>query len=347
LVKIKYLRESVKVIMVISLAICFSAGVYKVILIGTKQNIIVPSDIDKKVEKATIVKADESNKVITSLDAINPSVVNKIIEVKLKSSNSGVNEVNPEIEESKTKAFKKLDITLKETDSEIKVGEAASVIYDSPPPKRAIDIYISNFLKEYPIEKVNLRGLQIKNSNVIGWLKFPVLGIDEPIIIADRDDSNYYLTHDLNNEKDSEGCIELDVKSANNSIGVESNSILYGHNMANGNKFGNLKKLLNDDTQNKLYSDVILLMNSDDNGYLFKIVSIFIIDENDYFYNSANSNFYTDDGFWSRFSENIKNKNLAPKFNVDEIDSNGYLSLSTCYGLDDGQRLVVVAKKVG
>jgi sortase B len=206
--------------------------------------------------------------------------------------------------------------------------------------------YINSYLVKYPSQKVNLSELHKKNSDMAGFLRMPVLGIEEPIVMSKYEDYNYYLEHDINHKKDLAGCIEVDYKNAGG-IMYGRNNILYGHNMANGSKFGKLKDLLNSSTQNKLGSDFIEIMNIDTSGDLFKIVSIFITDENDLFYNTVYRDLKKTDSY-NYFRENIKQRNIVPKFNDEGIESPNFITLSTCYGIsDNGKRLVVVAQQVG
>lgn len=247
-------------------------------------------------------------------------------------------------EEEKIKLCKQLGITSEEFDRRIESGQG--VEYIPPQESNPEDVYVSNFLKEHPTKRVNLTELQIENPFVIGWLRFPHLNIDEPVVLSKKDDYNYYLTHDIEGRENSSGSIELDYHSMNKTVGSDSNCILYGHNMLDGSKFGRLKNILNKSTQDKVGSDLIEYMTSDNTGILFKIVSVFITDENDNFYKSVNLNL-NDNITYKTFSDSIKNRNIISKFNDLGTIGNGFISLSTCYGVgDNGKRLVVVAKEV-
>lgn len=267
--------------------------------------------------------------------------------VKLEPPGLGVEKVKSEYEIRKENLCKINNITAEEYDRSIDSGEGVgspnNVLVGKTDPFQE---YTNKFFKKYPVTKVDLSGAMKQNNQVIGWVKMPALNISEPVIIEDAKDRNYYLTHDLNKQPSISGCIEADSKNIGNTVGCISNTILYGHNMLDGSKFGSLRTLLNESTQNKLGSNLIEYMNSDNNGVLFKVVSVFIIDENDFFYNSANPTFYSYK-FWVNFKNNIKRNNIVPSFNEEgTCDSDAYLSLSTCYGLKPGARLVVVARQI-
>ena len=76
------------------------------------------------------------------------------------------------------------------------------------------------------------------NSKLIGWLKIDDTNIDYPV--AQTTDNEYYLDHDLNQNKDRNGTIFLDTNC--DVIKPSTNLILYGHHMRSGNMFGNLGK---------------------------------------------------------------------------------------------------------
>jgi len=77
-----------------------------------------------------------------------------------------------------------------------------------------------------------------KNQKMIGWLKIDNTKIDYPVM--QTTDNEYYLNHNFNQEKDSNGALFLD---CNCSVFPKStNMIIYGHHMKSGNMFGNLQK---------------------------------------------------------------------------------------------------------
>lgn len=88
-----------------------------------------------------------------------------------------------------------------------------------------------------------------KNSDTVGWLRFPDTNIDN--VVLQGDDNVFYERRDETKAYNWYGCYYAD---AGNSFGTRSdlshNTIIYGHNMHNttdGPKFGELQKLVDFD----------------------------------------------------------------------------------------------------
>ncbi len=88
---------------------------------------------------------------------------------------------------------------------------------------------IPDILDEY-------KNLYNKNKSLIGWLKIDDTIIDYPVMQSP--DSEYYLTHNFDQEYDRNGSIFMD--PACDVLKPSTNLILYGHHMRSGNMFGDL-----------------------------------------------------------------------------------------------------------
>ncbi len=82
------------------------------------------------------------------------------------------------------------------------------------------------------------KNLYIKNRSIIGWLKIDDTNINYPVMQSKN--SEYYLTHNFNQEYDRNGSIFMD--PACDVLKPSTNLILYGHHMRSGNMFGDLDK---------------------------------------------------------------------------------------------------------
>lgn len=80
------------------------------------------------------------------------------------------------------------------------------------------------------------KNLYNKNKSLIGWLKIDDTIIDYPVMQSP--DSEYYLTHNFNQEYDRNGSIFMDPEC--DVLKPSTNLILYGHHMRSGNMFGDL-----------------------------------------------------------------------------------------------------------
>lgn len=95
--------------------------------------------------------------------------------------------------------------------------------------------------KIVPPITVNMEELKNQNPDTIGWIYYPVLGINYPIM-QDKD-NKYYITHTYQGEKNAAGSIFLDMNASSDFS--DDNSLIYGHNMKNGAMFGSLKNIRN------------------------------------------------------------------------------------------------------
>lgn len=80
---------------------------------------------------------------------------------------------------------------------------------------------------------------KLKNKDVVGWIRFihPKV-ISYPIL--QEEDNEFYLHRNIKKEYSFAGSIFMDYHNEKNFS--ESNTIIYGHNMANESMFGSLKK---------------------------------------------------------------------------------------------------------
>ena len=87
--------------------------------------------------------------------------------------------------------------------------------------------------------KVDFEALKKINPDVVGWIYIPDTGINYPIVQAK--DNKKYLHRTFEGKDSHVGAIFLDASCKPDFSSF--NSILYGHNLKNGEMFGHLKKL--------------------------------------------------------------------------------------------------------
>ena len=95
--------------------------------------------------------------------------------------------------------------------------------------------------------KVDFDKLKKINPDVVGWIYIPDTGINYPIVQAK--DNQTYLHRTFKGEDSYVGAIFLDALCAPDFSSF--NSIIYGHNLKNGEMFGHLKKLYDVDYNKK------------------------------------------------------------------------------------------------
>ena len=97
-----------------------------------------------------------------------------------------------------------------------------------PIPEEKITIPIS----------VDFEALKKANDDIVGWIYCPDTPINYPVVKSK--DNTQYLRADLNGKYLVSGTIFADYR--NKDIGIDSNYIIYGHNMKNATMFGTLAK---------------------------------------------------------------------------------------------------------
>lgn len=85
---------------------------------------------------------------------------------------------------------------------------------------------------------IDLAALRAENPDVLGWIRIPDTKIDYPLMRGD--DNEYYLHHTWNRQPNTMGSIFLECR--NNPNLADYNTIIYGHNMANGTMFAQLHR---------------------------------------------------------------------------------------------------------
>ncbi len=199
----------------------------------------------------------------------------------------------------------------------------------------APEVVIPPILDEY-------LALYNKNKSLIGWIKIADTIIDYPVM--QTTDNDYYLKHNFNQEKDSNGCIFLDTNC--DIVLKNDNYILYGHHMKNGKMFSSLLKYANKDFYEKhktISFDTIYEKGTYEVMYAFRS-RIYNSDEITFkYYQFIDAN--SKEEFDSYMDEMAKLSLIDTGVTASYGDR--LLTLSTCdYQEDKNGRFVVVAKLV-
>lgn len=181
------------------------------------------------------------------------------------------------------------------------------------------------------------------NSKLIGWLKIEntTPSIDFPVM--QTVDNEYYLNHDLNQNKDRNGSIFLDTNC--DVLKPSTNFILYGHHMQSGNMFGNLDKYQDKsfyETHKYITFDTIYEYGTYEVMYVFRS-HVFADDEIAFKYYQ----------FYDAYSDVEFNSYMKEMADLSLYDTgvtahygDRLLTLSTCDYQEKNGRFVVVAKKI-
>ena len=89
----------------------------------------------------------------------------------------------------------------------------------------------------YELATVDLKGLQKKYSDIVGWILFEDGLISYPVMQADNNDKYLYTTY--NGKESKSGSIFMETTHSGDFS--DTHTIIYGHNMKNLSMFGRLK----------------------------------------------------------------------------------------------------------
>jgi sortase B len=193
---------------------------------------------------------------------------------------------------------------------------------------------------QMPFVSVDFTDMKKRNADITAWLKMDSVGLDIPLV--QTTDNEYYLNHDLDKKTNKLGWVFFDTRSNTEFLGT--NTVLYGHNAANKQMFGSLKKLLNSDPEKKEQNEIIQL-TTESKEMVFQIVSVYVTEYDDWHYVQQ---VFTSDASKTKFLDRMREKNELKIFDRNDLSVHDkYLTFSTCYGpAGTTKRLVVQARLV-
>lgn len=183
-----------------------------------------------------------------------------------------------------------------------------------------------------------------QNKDFVGLLTVPLLDKDSMKVVQ-CDDNDKYLTTNFNGEYSVYGTLFVDFRNKIDEL--DTNTVIYGHKMRDGEIFGHLnyyKEIENYKeyptvTFNTIYEDgtwkifaafIANIYDSQDNGYTFPYRTL---------------NFPSDQKF-NEFIEDVKSRSYFINDSVDIKPGDKILTLSTCCFEFEDSRFVVMARKV-
>lgn len=187
----------------------------------------------------------------------------------------------------------------------------------------------------------NIKALSKENPDIKGWIRIDGTNINYPLLQGL--DNDYYLTHNYKNEYTNYGSIYINSNS--NIKDDNSNVIIYGHDMKDGQMFSDLVKYTSEQYY-KEHPTIRIMTDVSENEY--EIVSVFksrvfYKDEKNVFrfyqnYNLSDENKYND------YVENCKKLQLY-NTNVEAKKGDQLITLITCEYSQENGRIVIVARK--
>ena len=210
---------------------------------------------------------------------------------------------------------------------------------------------VQEYEPEVPVEEkqtdktdtmLKVEELQKSNQDVKGWIKIDNTIIDYPVVQGSDDD--YYLTHNYKKEKNKYGSIFLKSKCDLNAI--NSNLIIYGHNMKDAEMFNSLLKYA-DKTFYDEHKRINITTESEERQYEIVAVfksRVFYKDEQNVFryYNYIN---FENENKYNEYINNVKKEQLYDT-GISANYGEQLITLITCEYSQENGRMIVVAKKI-
>lgn len=190
------------------------------------------------------------------------------------------------------------------------------------------------------VDKV--KELKTENEDIRAWIKIDDTNINYPVVQAT--DNDYYLYRNYKKENSNYGSIFIDKNS--NIEDVNSNIIMYGHNMKDGSMFKDLLKYTDEEYYNKhKYIEFV----TDKTTGKFEIIAsfksrIFYKKEENVFryYNCTNFSNEEDYNYYINNCKKISFYDTGLSASYGEQ----IITLITCEYSTENGRMVVVAKKI-
>jgi len=184
--------------------------------------------------------------------------------------------------------------------------------------------------------------LQQENEDVKGWIKIENSNINYPLLQGE--DNNYYQNRNYKKEISNYGSIFID--EASNLEDVNSNVIIYGHNMKDKEMFQNLLNYADKDYYEE-HKNIEIITNEKTMKY--EIVTVF--KSRIYYQNETNVFRYyycTDLNTEEKYNDYIKKCKKIELYptGVDAKYGEQLITLITCEYSQDNGRMVVVAKRI-
>lgn len=180
-----------------------------------------------------------------------------------------------------------------------------------------------------------------KNPQTIGYLKIDGTKVDTPVVQADND--KYYLRHDFNGNSTSYGAVFATYKADFKPF--DRNTLLYGHNMFDGERFA---ALANYKSIEYFKKHPVIHFDSLFEKHDWKVYAVILTNgstkTNDgYFFDFTFDN--CSDACFEEYIQEIDKRKLY-ETGVDLLPTDKLITLCTCtYEFDDA-RLIVIARMV-
>lgn len=188
------------------------------------------------------------------------------------------------------------------------------------------------------------RSMQEYNSDSVGWVRIAGTKVNNPIVKSDDDE--YYLDTGFDHKEYRAGTVFLDFR---NYFDFDQNTwsdnlILYGHNMANNEMFGSLRRYRQDLEYYKENQFIEIDSNYEHATYVIFALPIT--------YGGADAEWrywdqleFPKQADFDYYIKHAREKSLVD-IDVDVQYGDKLITLSTCYSDEDDSRFLVIGRKL-
>ena len=183
---------------------------------------------------------------------------------------------------------------------------------------------------------VDFAKLQQDWPDVVGWIQWPEVNMDFPIVHGST--NNEYLRRLPDGTWNNGGSIFLE---ANNQTILDWHAIVYGHNMSDGSMFGQMKKYLKEDFFQENGGKASFVLYTPEGIWQYDVFSIEEVDSMDPGVYTVG---YVQSDEFTSFVQAMKERSLYDMGGTPD-GTKPVMTLSTCAttGKDEGIRVVVHA----
>ena len=128
--------------------------------------------------------------------------------------------------------------------------------------EEAREEFISSYQDETGLPNIDFTALKAANSEIVGWIYIPDTNVNYPVV-QNKNSDYYYLTLDYRQRWSVSGSIYMSCHCSSDFSDIET--MIYGHNMHNGEMFGKLKKYT-DASYLEAHQDLYILLP--EGGYI-------------------------------------------------------------------------------
>lgn len=217
----------------------------------------------------------------------------------------------------------------------IQVAEVDSNEAETTESDEAEDSPYWRYLNQKLID-VDLKALRQQNSDTKAWIYVTGTNINYPVVQTSNNE--YYLTHSFDKSYNRAGWVFADFR--NSLDGTDRNTIFYAHARLDGSMFGSLKNILSSSWTSNEDNFTVKTVNDSVSG-LWQVFSVYRIPTtNDYIQTD-----FRDDAEYLEWLNMLKSRS-AYNFNANLQASDKIITLSTCYGVGNTERVVMHARLI-